>query len=213
MLFGSLLFSLILALLICHQVPSSAQRCQVSALSKTKPARARWAIRNLTKILLQPLVVNFTGSDFDWLSFVTSKRAPKPPRFHHEIWDFCLQFPLCASAASRTDGKRGRRTYLSEPCLKGLSKPGTKGSFRSWISRRKQRGDRDEPSTAVLLVSSVVSSFIPEQGSMEKYRLVQEHKGDGDDFLEPTASCEVRITQQGKPRNYISYAMSLFVSS
>ena len=48
---------------------------------------------------------------------------------------------------------------------------------------------------------------------MEKYRLVQEHKGDGDDFLEPTASCEVRITQQGKPRNYISYSMGLFVSS
>ena len=48
---------------------------------------------------------------------------------------------------------------------------------------------------------------------MEKYRLVQEHKGDGDDFLEPTdTSCEVRITQQGKPRNYISYAMGLFVS-
>ncbi len=46
---------------------------------------------------------------------------------------------------------------------------------------------------------------------MEKYRLVQEHKGDGDDFLEPTMSCEVRITQQGKPRNYISYAMGLFV--
>jgi hypothetical protein len=46
---------------------------------------------------------------------------------------------------------------------------------------------------------------------MEKYRLVQEHKGDGDDFLESTTTCEVRITQQGKPRNYISYAMNLFV--
>lgn len=46
---------------------------------------------------------------------------------------------------------------------------------------------------------------------MEKYRLVQEHKGDGDDFLEPSTNCEVRITQQGKPRNYISYAMGLFV--
>jgi hypothetical protein len=46
---------------------------------------------------------------------------------------------------------------------------------------------------------------------MEKYRLVQEHKADGDDFLEPTTSCEVRITQQGKPRNYISYAMGIFV--
>jgi hypothetical protein len=46
---------------------------------------------------------------------------------------------------------------------------------------------------------------------MEKYRLVQENKGDGDDFLEPTTNCEVRITQQGKPRNYISYAMGLFV--
>ena len=46
---------------------------------------------------------------------------------------------------------------------------------------------------------------------MEKYRLVQEHKGDGEEFLEPTSACEVRITQQGKPRNYISYAMNLFV--
>ena len=47
---------------------------------------------------------------------------------------------------------------------------------------------------------------------MEKYRLVQEHKGDGDEFLESTNNCEVRITQQGKPRNYISFAMGLFVS-
>lgn len=47
---------------------------------------------------------------------------------------------------------------------------------------------------------------------MEKYRLVEEHKGTGDDFLEPTSAAEVRITQQGKPRNYITYAMNLFVS-
>jgi hypothetical protein len=73
---------------------------------------------------------------------------------------------------------------------------------------------------------------------MEKYRLVQEHKADGaesDEYLDhqPTATGgtgtgtgaaaaggssasadnfpEVRITQQGKPRNYISYAMNLFV--
>ncbi|KAG7369242.1 DNA/RNA-binding protein Alba-like protein [Nitzschia inconspicua] len=45
---------------------------------------------------------------------------------------------------------------------------------------------------------------------MEKYRLVQEHKGDGEDFLDTAANCEVRITQQGKPRNYISYSMNLF---
>jgi ribonucleases P/MRP protein subunit RPP25 len=49
--------------------------------------------------------------------------------------------------------------------------------------------------------------------TMEKYRLVQEHKADGEDFLEPTSNYEVRITQQGKPRNYISYAMGLFVST
>ena len=48
--------------------------------------------------------------------------------------------------------------------------------------------------------------------AMEKYRLVEEHKGEGDDFLETTSKSEVRITQQGKPRNYISYAMTLFVS-
>ena len=58
---------------------------------------------------------------------------------------------------------------------------------------------------------------------MDKYRLVQEHssKGDGDgdssnndnDNNDSTMNCEVRITQQGKPRNYISYAMKLFVSA
>jgi hypothetical protein len=52
---------------------------------------------------------------------------------------------------------------------------------------------------------------------MEKYRLVQEHKVEGSEtegFAATDASGfpEVRITQQGKPRNYISYAMSLFVS-
>ena len=50
---------------------------------------------------------------------------------------------------------------------------------------------------------------------MEKYRLVGEKK------RESTAAgaegnkgdvCEVKITQQGKPKNYISYAMNLFVS-
>mmetsp|Transcript_13552 Transcript_13552/g.28617 ORF Transcript_13552/g.28617 Transcript_13552/m.28617 type:complete len:167 (-) Transcript_13552:2042-2542(-) len=59
---------------------------------------------------------------------------------------------------------------------------------------------------------------------MDKYRLVQEHtKGDGNDHNESssssnnnddsTMSCEVRITQQGKPRNYISYAMKLFADN
>jgi hypothetical protein len=72
---------------------------------------------------------------------------------------------------------------------------------------------------------------------MEKYRLVQEHKGadESDEYpldhpapATPAARSsssavgaagsastdnfpEVRITQQGKPRNYISYAMNLFV--
>lgn len=67
---------------------------------------------------------------------------------------------------------------------------------------------------------------------MEKYRLVQEHKAPevSDMFQQeestagattgaaPAAGGEagfpvVRITQQGKPRNYISYAMGLFVRS
>jgi len=60
---------------------------------------------------------------------------------------------------------------------------------------------------------------------MDKYRLVQDHaiKGDaGGDSNEnsnskkdssATMSCEVRITQQGKPRNYISYAMKLFADN
>ena len=48
---------------------------------------------------------------------------------------------------------------------------------------------------------------------MEKYRLVEEYRGEGDEFLEEESSVEeVRITHLGKPKNYISYAMSLFVS-
>jgi hypothetical protein len=48
---------------------------------------------------------------------------------------------------------------------------------------------------------------------MEKYRLVEEYRGEGDDFVEEESSCEeLRITHLGKPKNYISYAMSLFVS-
>ena len=43
---------------------------------------------------------------------------------------------------------------------------------------------------------------------MEKYRLVEERKVVPDEVL-PN---EVRITQQGKPRNYISYSVNLFVS-
>ena len=69
---------------------------------------------------------------------------------------------------------------------------------------------------------------------MDKYRLVRD---DGDDDVSSIqqksqsqleiqkdsaatatatttmTNCEVRITQQGKPRNYISYAMKLFVST
>ena len=48
---------------------------------------------------------------------------------------------------------------------------------------------------------------------MEKYRQVEEHKGSGDEFLEGSSASEVRITQQGKPRNYITYAMNLFVTT
>lgn len=55
---------------------------------------------------------------------------------------------------------------------------------------------------------------------MEKYRLLQEHKADIDDIGisgttegSPSPFPEVRITQQGKPRNYITYAMNLFVSA
>ena len=49
---------------------------------------------------------------------------------------------------------------------------------------------------------------------MDKYRLVQERKATEEGFLETQTEQfpEVRITQQGKPRNYISYAMNLFES-
>ena len=51
--------------------------------------------------------------------------------------------------------------------------------------------------------------------TMEKYRLVGERKSgilEEEENVSEESYCEVRITQQGKPRNYISYAMNLFVS-
>ena len=49
---------------------------------------------------------------------------------------------------------------------------------------------------------------------MEKYRLVREHKTEeSEDFLATVGDVpEARITQQGKPRAYISFGMNLFVS-
>jgi hypothetical protein len=55
---------------------------------------------------------------------------------------------------------------------------------------------------------------------MEKYRFVGEKKSElrtesadkSGDNKTSNDECEVRITQQGKPRNYISYAMSMLVS-
>ena len=49
---------------------------------------------------------------------------------------------------------------------------------------------------------------------MEKYRLVREHRTEeSEDFLASVGDIpEVRITQQGKPRAYISFGMNLFVS-
>jgi hypothetical protein len=47
---------------------------------------------------------------------------------------------------------------------------------------------------------------------MDKYRLVGERRNKPEHATASDDACEVRITQQGKPRNYISYAMNLFVS-
>jgi len=51
---------------------------------------------------------------------------------------------------------------------------------------------------------------------MDKYRLVGERSTKAEiaqsEECEPNDICEVRITQQGKPRNYISYAMNLFAN-
>jgi hypothetical protein len=50
---------------------------------------------------------------------------------------------------------------------------------------------------------------------MEKYKLIGEKKSDisvDSGGHESDDVCEVKITQQGKPKNYISYAMNLFVS-
>uniref|UniRef100_A0A7S4IZZ8 DNA/RNA-binding protein Alba-like domain-containing protein n=1 Tax=Odontella aurita TaxID=265563 RepID=A0A7S4IZZ8_9STRA len=45
---------------------------------------------------------------------------------------------------------------------------------------------------------------------MEKYRLIGERKSEVTEGGDNDSASEVRITQQGKPRNYISYALGLF---
>uniref|UniRef100_A0A7S2R0H5 DNA/RNA-binding protein Alba-like domain-containing protein n=1 Tax=Eucampia antarctica TaxID=49252 RepID=A0A7S2R0H5_9STRA len=55
---------------------------------------------------------------------------------------------------------------------------------------------------------------------MDKYRLIGSKKGEGGDFMGDDSGgagdlkegdvAEVKIIQQGKPRNYISYAINLF---
>eukprot|EP00538_Stauroneis_constricta_P013892 CAMPEP_0119554156 /NCGR_PEP_ID=MMETSP1352-20130426/6727_1 /TAXON_ID=265584 /ORGANISM="Stauroneis constricta, Strain CCMP1120" /LENGTH=149 /DNA_ID=CAMNT_0007600695 /DNA_START=146 /DNA_END=591 /DNA_ORIENTATION=- len=47
---------------------------------------------------------------------------------------------------------------------------------------------------------------------MEKYQLKEQTTGEGKEFLEQGSSQEIRIRQQGKPKNYISYAMNLFAN-
>lgn len=47
---------------------------------------------------------------------------------------------------------------------------------------------------------------------MDKYRLVGERRNNTGPETASDDACEVRITQQGKPRNYISYAMNLFTN-
>lgn len=66
----------------------------------------------------------------------------------------------------------------------------------------------DKGQSFVEIVEDIQTPFFI---NMEKYRLVEEQKGSGDDFLETISASEVRITQQGKPRNYITYTMNLFV--
>jgi hypothetical protein len=55
-----------------------------------------------------------------------------------------------------------------------------------------------------------------QQQSQQQHQQQQQQKGDSTTTPTPNTttnmSCEVRITQQGKPRNYISYSMKLFVS-
>jgi hypothetical protein len=60
------------------------------------------------------------------------------------------------------------------------------------------------------------SSSTQQQQSQQQLQQQQQQKGDSTTTTPTTTttnmSCEVRITQQGKPRNYITYSMKLFVS-
>lgn len=62
------------------------------------------------------------------------------------------------------------------------------------------------------MVIVLVDQVVAEEGNMDKYKLVGEKKSDCYVVQESDNDCEVKITQQGKPKNYISYAMALFVS-
>ena len=95
------------------------------------------------------------------------------------------------------------------------------GVFPTFWPKRKRY-----PSNIILFLGKLCSSFQTTRDlgrlywlAMDKYRLVQEHAAEAENGAEKentnnddsTMSYEVRITQQGKPRNYISYAMKLFV--
>ena len=59
------------------------------------------------------------------------------------------------------------------------------------------------------------SSSTQQQQSQQQQQQQQQQTGDSTTNTTTTntnMSCEVRITQQGKPRNYITYSMKLFVS-
>ena len=87
-----------------------------------------------------------------------------------------------------------------------------KGTSTSTTNSIKQEGAPDGNSDG-----GDSSSTLQQQSQQQQQ---QQHKGDSTTTTTTTTStttttnmsCEVRITQQGKPRNYITYSMKLFVS-
>ena len=120
---------------------------------------------------------------------------------------FASLLPFCPPSCVDIELGRYRKTFLFGRVLMIQSRAlacSTPPSS-SVVATRSSRPLRNTPRTPPRCLIS----------PMEKYRLVQEHKAEeSEDFLGTQTNGtlpEVRITQQGKPRNYISYAMNLFV--
>jgi hypothetical protein len=105
-----------------------------------------------------------------------------------------------------------RHAPLPFPSLPGLYHPAP-SSKASRVQRRNRRAQNNPPESAKLRVSapsiSSAAASRPRRSSkspssMDRYQRVEKPREES-----PLGTNEIRITAQGRPRNYITYALAL----